>query len=73
MEKLPVRLQALLGTGDEVVLSGLRQHVEEGAVARHADDQVPLSFRMDLGGEQGWAVDHVVLDVVPMGAVTPRP
>lgn len=51
----------MLGTGDEVVLQILGQFREVGAVARDADDEAAVLFRILLGIDQGLAVDHVEL------------
>ena len=42
-------LEDLLGAGDDVVLGLAGKHVEEGGIACHPDDQIPVLFRMDLG------------------------
>ena len=42
-------LKDLLGAGDDVVLGLAGKHVEEGGIACHPDDQIPVLFRMDLG------------------------
>ena len=51
----------MLGTGDEVVLQILGQFREVSAVARDADDEAAVLFRILLGIDQGLAVDHVEL------------
>lgn len=42
-------LQHLLGAGDDVVLGGAGEHVEEGRVAGDAHDEVAVVLGMGLG------------------------
>ena len=59
-------LQGLFGAGDDVVLSLAGQHVKEGAVARHPDNQVPVVLRVDLGVQKGLPGDLVFSICYPL-------
>ena len=58
----------LLGAGDDLVLQGVGQVAEVVAVARHADDEAAVRFRVGLRRLERLAGDDVELDVVAVGA-----
>ncbi len=65
-------LQCLLCSGDNIVLCFFGKNVEEGAVAGNADDKVLMIFGVQLGVNERFAGDDVILHMISVKSVEKR-